>query len=46
MPTLFTAQNGTVIKQSTPINVTSCTKAKKAHKTNKRHKGTTHGKKK
>jgi hypothetical protein len=46
MPTAFTAQNGMVIKQSTPITVTGCAK-KKAHKASKRHKkGTTHGKKK
>ena len=34
MPTAFTAQNGAVIKQSTPINVTGCPrqKAKKARK--------------
>jgi hypothetical protein len=30
MPTAFTAQNGIVIHQSTPISVTGCTKAKKA----------------
>ena len=28
MPTAFTGQNGAVIKQSTPISVTGCTKAK------------------
>ncbi|HXC23631.1 MAG TPA: hypothetical protein VNU28_03515, partial [Solirubrobacteraceae bacterium] len=28
MPTAFTAQNGAMIKQSTPINVTGCTKQK------------------
>jgi hypothetical protein len=28
MPTVFTAQNGTVIKQSTPIEVTGCAKVK------------------
>ena len=45
MPTLFTAQNGAVIKQSTPISVTGCTK--KAKKAGKHHKGTTsRGKKK
>jgi hypothetical protein len=44
MPTLFTAQNGTIIKQSTPIGVTGCAKSKKAHKTNNRHKRTRHGK--
>jgi hypothetical protein len=43
MPTLFLAQNGTVIKQSTPITVTGCPKAKRA---SKHHKGTTHKKKK
>ena len=32
MPTVFTAQDGAVIKQSTPITVTSCTKAKKKTK--------------
>jgi hypothetical protein len=40
MPTLFDAQNGMVIKQSTPINVTGCPKTKKAkkakHKTKKK----------
>jgi hypothetical protein len=30
MPTAFTAQNGATIKQSTPIGVTGCPKAKKA----------------
>jgi hypothetical protein len=30
MPTAFTAQNGIVIHQSTPIAVTGCPKAKKA----------------
>jgi hypothetical protein len=32
MPTAFTAQNGTIIKQSTPINVTGCSKHRKAAK--------------
>ena len=32
MPTAFTAQNGAVIKQSTPISVTGCPKAKKKKK--------------
>jgi hypothetical protein len=32
MPTQFVAQNGTVIKQSTPIGVTGCPKGKKAKK--------------
>jgi hypothetical protein len=32
MPTTFTAQNGAVIHQSTPIAVTGCPKAKKATK--------------
>jgi hypothetical protein len=36
MPTAFTAQNGAVIKQSTPIGVTGCPK-KKAKKVNSRH---------
>ncbi len=46
MPTAFTAQNGAVIKQSTPIGVTGCAKhKKKAHKTSRRHKGSHHGKK-
>jgi hypothetical protein len=44
MPTVFTAQNGAMIKQSTPIGVTGCPK-KKAHKT-VRHRGSAHGKKK
>jgi hypothetical protein len=29
MPTAFTAQNGAVIKQNTPIGVTGCPKTKK-----------------
>jgi len=39
MPTLFNAQNGMLIKQSTPINVTGCPKHK-THKANtkKHHK--------
>jgi hypothetical protein len=32
MPTAFTAQNGAVIHQSTPIGVTGCPKAKKKKK--------------
>jgi hypothetical protein len=44
MPTQFTAQNGAVIKTSTPIVPTGC--AKKAHKAGKHHKGTIHKKKK
>jgi hypothetical protein len=44
MPTTFTAQNGMVIKQSTPITATGCPK-KKAKKASKHHKGQTHGKK-
>jgi hypothetical protein len=43
MPTAFTAQNGMVLKQSTPITASGC--PKRAHKASKR-KGTTHGKKK
>jgi hypothetical protein len=40
MPTVFTAQNGLVIHQSTPIGVTGCVKAKakKAKVTHKGHK--------
>jgi hypothetical protein len=37
MPTAFTAQNGTEIHKSTPINVTGCPKTKKA-KTKSKHK--------
>jgi hypothetical protein len=43
MPTSFVAQNGAVIKTTTPIVPTGCTK--KAHKAGKRHKGIKHGKK-
>jgi uncharacterized repeat protein (TIGR01451 family) len=42
MPTAFTAQNGAVIHQSTPIGVTGCPK----HKTNKASKRTTKRKRK
>jgi uncharacterized repeat protein (TIGR01451 family) len=39
MPTEFVAQNGAEIRQSTPITVTGCPKAKKAtHKKHKTHK--------
>ncbi len=38
MPTAFTAQNGAVINQSTPISVASCPKAKKAAKKTKKAK--------
>jgi hypothetical protein len=48
MPTAFTAQNGMVIHQSTPIGVTGCAKAKKhkakAHKKGKASKHDRHGK--
>jgi hypothetical protein len=37
MPTAFTAQNGAIIKQSTPISVTGCAKHKQAHKTKTGH---------
>jgi DNA-binding beta-propeller fold protein YncE len=37
MPTAFTAQNGAVIRQSTPISVTACAKHKRKAKTS-RHK--------
>ena len=46
MPTALTAQNGTVIKQSTPIAVTGCPKAKKASKAVKHNKKSAHKKKK
>ncbi|HEY5287942.1 MAG TPA: hypothetical protein VIJ50_12620 [Solirubrobacteraceae bacterium] len=39
MPTVFTAQNGLVIHQSTPIGVTGCPKAKAKAKAGKAHKG-------
>jgi hypothetical protein len=42
MPTKFTAQNGTTIKQTTPITVTGCAKTK-THKT-KKHNGASHKK--
>jgi hypothetical protein len=45
MPTSFTAQNGAVIHQSTPISVSGCPKQKKARKAGTRHKVNTHGKK-
>jgi hypothetical protein len=35
MPTVFTAQNGAVIHETTPIAVTGCPKV---HKASKRHK--------
>jgi DNA-binding beta-propeller fold protein YncE len=39
MPTAFTAQNGAVIHQSTPIGVTGCPKhKKKRHQTKSKHK--------
>ena len=38
MPTTFTAQNGTVLKQSTKISVTGCPKAKQATKKKKAKK--------
>jgi hypothetical protein len=48
MPTAFTAQNGAVIKQSTPIAVTGCPKkARKARRASRhRNRTTTHGKRK
>ena len=39
MPTLFVAQNGAEIHQSTPIGVTGCPKARKAKKRHKKAKG-------
>jgi hypothetical protein len=50
MPTQFTAQNGMVIKQSTPITTTGCPKkkpkhkAKKAGKASRRHRAHKHKK--
>jgi hypothetical protein len=38
MPTSFTAQNGAVIKQNTPIGVTGCTKHKVKKKATTKHK--------
>ena len=47
MPTAFTAQNGAEIHESTKIGVTGCAKVKKkGKKSDKHHKGKTHGKKK
>jgi hypothetical protein len=40
MPTTFTAQNGAVIHQSTPIAVTGCSRAKKAKKARKARRAT------
>jgi hypothetical protein len=46
MPTSFVAQNGAVIKTSTPVVPTGCAKkAKKAHRAGRRHRGSAHGKK-
>jgi hypothetical protein len=45
MPTSFVAQNGAVIHTNTPIVPTGCGKHK-AKKASKRHKGTTHKRKK
>ncbi|MGA9286441.1 MAG: hypothetical protein WBV85_13475, partial [Solirubrobacteraceae bacterium] len=41
MPTAFTGQNGAVLKQTTPISVTGCTKhkAKTKKKAAGKHKG-------
>ncbi|HEV3094025.1 MAG TPA: hypothetical protein VGY30_05865 [Solirubrobacteraceae bacterium] len=43
MPTMFTAQNGTTIKQTTPITTTGCAKTAKKAKTSRHHKH--HGRK-
>lgn len=45
MPTAFTAQNGLVVRRSTKIAVTGCSKARKANHTQRRRKGA-HRKKK
>lgn len=37
MPTAFTAQNGLVVHQDTPITVTGCAKHKRHRKNNKKH---------
>jgi hypothetical protein len=42
MPTMFTAQNGMTIKQTTPITVTGCAKTAKKAKTSRHRKH--HGK--
>ena len=39
MPTAFTGQNGAVLKRSTPISVTGCSKHKTKKKSNKSGKG-------
>ncbi len=44
MPTAFVAQNGAVIHQSTPINVTGCVKAKQTAKKPKKSKKSKTGK--
>ena len=48
MPTAFTGQNGAVLKQSTPITVTGCGKAKpkKAKSPKSKKKANAHGRKK
>jgi len=46
MPTIFVAQNGKEVHQTTKITATGCPKKKaKAKKAGKRHKGQAHGKK-
>jgi hypothetical protein len=44
MPTAFTGQNGAVIHESTPINVTGCAKAKKSKAKKKKGKQKKKGK--
>ncbi|MGA9876950.1 MAG: hypothetical protein WBQ21_14200 [Solirubrobacteraceae bacterium] len=44
MPTAFTAQNGAVIKQSTPISVTGCAKHRSAKKSKKARKSNSQAK--
>jgi len=46
MPTAFTAQNGAVVKQNTPISVTGCGKTKPKKKKAKAGRHHKHGKKK
>jgi hypothetical protein len=46
MPTAFTAQDGAVIHQSTPVSATGCARHKKAGKVNRNNKHNNKGKRK
>jgi hypothetical protein len=46
MPTVFTGQNGAVLKQTTPISVTGCTKHKAKNAKKKSKKSSVHNRKK